>query len=86
MDDRNGTCLNADGLRLLRSSNLPHQRTLCQCYGQPHFAKPTFDCTKILSQPKAPDIVYVLNELPKGPSGKIQRLKLAEMVALSDEQ
>ena len=43
-------------------------------------------CVERLGAFKAPDTVYVLNELPKGPSGKIQRLKLAEMVALSDEQ
>ena len=43
-------------------------------------------CAERLGAFKAPDTVYVLNELPKGPSGKIQRLKLAEMVALSDEQ
>ena len=29
---------------------------------------------------KAPDIVHVLEELPKGPSGKIQRLYLNEML------
>lgn len=30
---------------------------------------------------KAPDVVHLLPELPKGPSGKIQRLKLAELTA-----
>ncbi|WP_299556100.1 AMP-binding protein [uncultured Tateyamaria sp.] len=29
---------------------------------------------------KSPDAVHFLNELPKGPSGKIQRLKLAELI------
>ncbi len=29
---------------------------------------------------KAPDRVHILEDLPKGPSGKVQRLKLAEMV------
>ena len=43
-------------------------------------------CAERLGAFKAPDTVYVLNELPKGPSGKIQRLKLAEIVELSDEQ
>lgn len=28
---------------------------------------------------KAPDIVHLLNDLPKGPSGKIQRLRIAEI-------
>jgi len=30
---------------------------------------------------KAPDRVHILPDLPKGPSGKVQRMKLAEMVA-----
>jgi acyl-CoA synthetase (AMP-forming)/AMP-acid ligase II len=30
---------------------------------------------------KAPDRVHILDDLPKGPSGKVQRMKLAEMVA-----
>ena len=30
---------------------------------------------------KAPDRVHILPDLPKGPSGKVQRLKLAEMMA-----
>ena len=29
---------------------------------------------------KAPQQVYILDELPKGPSGKVQRLKLAELL------
>lgn len=29
---------------------------------------------------KAPDIIHLLDELPKGPSGKIQRLKLVELL------
>ena len=29
---------------------------------------------------KAPDRVHILPDLPKGPSGKVQRLKLAEMM------
>jgi acyl-CoA synthetase (AMP-forming)/AMP-acid ligase II len=30
---------------------------------------------------KAPERVHILDDLPKGPSGKVQRMKLAEMVA-----
>jgi len=30
---------------------------------------------------KAPDRVHILPDLPKGPSGKVQRLKLAEMMS-----
>ena len=29
---------------------------------------------------KAPDRVHILDDLPKGPSGKVQRMKLAAMV------
>ena len=29
---------------------------------------------------KAPDRVHILADLPKGPSGKVQRMKLAEMI------
>ena len=29
---------------------------------------------------KSPDFIYVLDDLPKGPSGKVQRLKLIELV------
>ncbi|WP_299300904.1 AMP-binding protein [uncultured Litoreibacter sp.] len=36
-------------------------------------------CIGKLGAFKAPDHVYFLNELPKGPSGKIQRLKLTEL-------
>jgi len=35
-------------------------------------------CVEKVGQFKSPDIVHFLNELPKGPSGKIQRLKLQE--------
>ncbi|MGB3244224.1 MAG: AMP-binding protein [Sulfitobacter sp.] len=37
-------------------------------------------CAKI-GKFKAPDVVHVLDDLPKGPSGKIQRMKIAEMTA-----
>ena len=38
-------------------------------------------CTRRLGAFKAPDTVYVLEDLPKGPSGKIQRKKLADMMS-----
>ncbi|MEM7303458.1 MAG: AMP-binding protein [Pseudomonadota bacterium] len=37
-------------------------------------------CVERVGQFKAPDIVHILPELPKGPSGKIQRLHLNEML------
>jgi acyl-CoA synthetase (AMP-forming)/AMP-acid ligase II len=37
-------------------------------------------CHERLGQFKSPDIIHFLEELPKGPSGKIQRLKLASLV------
>ena len=37
-------------------------------------------CTDRLGAFKSPEKVHFLKELPKGPSGKIQRLKLAEML------
>ena len=41
-------------------------------------------CIERIGAFKAPDRIYFLPELPKGPSGKIQRLKLAEMAAMTD--
>lgn len=38
-------------------------------------------CVQRLGVFKAPDRVHILSELPKGPSGKIQRIKLAGMVS-----
>ena len=38
-------------------------------------------CTERLGPFKAPDTVHFMAELPKGPSGKIQRLKLAELLS-----
>lgn len=35
-------------------------------------------CRQRLGKFKSPDAIFFLDELPKGPSGKIQRLKLAE--------
>lgn len=37
-------------------------------------------CQDRLGKFKSPDIIHFLDELPKGPSGKIQRLKLANLV------
>ncbi len=37
-------------------------------------------CADRLGTFKAPDAVHLMDELPKGPSGKIQRLKLAEIL------
>lgn len=51
--------------------------------------KPGFDCTiaqlrehcvEHLTPYKTPKVIKILDELPKGPSGKIQRLKLKELV------
>ena len=39
-------------------------------------------CEARLGRFKCPDIVHFLPELPKGPSGKIQRLKIAEMISV----
>ncbi|GFE50738.1 AMP-dependent ligase [Roseobacter cerasinus] len=39
-------------------------------------------CVERLGRFKAPDVVHVLEELPKGPSGKIQRLRLAELISV----
>ncbi|MEM8792669.1 MAG: AMP-binding protein [Pseudomonadota bacterium] len=36
-------------------------------------------CVRRVGDFKAPDVVYILPELPKGPSGKIQRLKIADL-------
>lgn len=38
-------------------------------------------CETRLGRFKSPDMIHVMAELPKGPSGKIQRLKLAEITA-----
>ncbi len=38
-------------------------------------------CCEAVGAFKAPERIHFLNELPKGPSGKIQRLKLAELVS-----
>ncbi|MEP3846637.1 MAG: AMP-binding protein [Paracoccaceae bacterium] len=41
-------------------------------------------CIEKVGTFKAPDRVHVMSELPKGPSGKIQRIKLAELVIAQD--
>ncbi|MEM9279557.1 MAG: AMP-binding protein, partial [Pseudomonadota bacterium] len=38
-------------------------------------------CHEKLGAFKSPDKIHILDELPKGPSGKIQRIKLIEMLA-----
>ena len=38
-------------------------------------------CLGKLGKFKCPDVVHILDDLPKGPSGKIQRLRLADMTA-----
>lgn len=38
-------------------------------------------CHHRLGTFKTPDVIHFLDELPKGPSGKIQRLKLADLIA-----
>ena len=38
-------------------------------------------CRDVLGSFKSPDRVFFLEDLPKGPSGKVQRLKLRELVA-----
>ena len=37
-------------------------------------------CEERLGKFKCPDQIYFLDELPKGPSGKIQRMKIKELV------
>ncbi|GGA11600.1 AMP-binding protein [Neptunicoccus cionae] len=41
-------------------------------------------CTSKLGKFKSPDWVHIMDELPKGPSGKIQRIKLLEAVSDSE--
>jgi acyl-coenzyme A synthetase/AMP-(fatty) acid ligase len=38
-----------------------------------------------LGEFKTPKVIKVMDELPKGPSGKIQRLKLPDMVKHAEE-
>ncbi len=43
-------------------------------------------CREALGDFKTPKVIKVVEELPKGPSGKIQRLKLPDMVNQSEEE
>jgi acyl-coenzyme A synthetase/AMP-(fatty) acid ligase len=36
-------------------------------------------CEERLGKFKSPEVIHLMAALPKGPSGKIQRLKLAQM-------
>ena len=38
-------------------------------------------CEKVIGKFKSPDRVYFMEKLPRGPSGKVQRLKLADIIA-----
>ena len=38
-------------------------------------------CKKRIGTYKTPDHIYFLPDLPKGPSGKVQRLKLLDLVS-----
>jgi acyl-CoA synthetase (AMP-forming)/AMP-acid ligase II len=38
-------------------------------------------CTTAIGAYKTPKIIYFMDDLPKGPSGKIMRLKLPELIA-----
>ena len=42
-------------------------------------------CREVLGAFKSPDRVFFLEDLPKGPSGKVQRLKLRELVARASQ-
>jgi long-chain acyl-CoA synthetase len=41
-------------------------------------------CQRQLGSFKSPTRIHFLSELPKGPSGKIQRLKLPDIIATGD--
>ena len=41
-------------------------------------------CRQLLGEIKRPKTIHIMEELPKGPSGKIQRLKLAELLTSMD--
>lgn len=43
-------------------------------------------CERKLGKFKCPDVVHVLEELPKGPSGKIQRLRLVGITAQPEQE
>jgi len=64
--DRYGECVEA-AVRLSEGSTTSSSELLALCVER-------------VGQFKAPDIVHILPELPKGPSGKIQRLYLNKMI------
>lgn len=41
-------------------------------------------CQDRLGTFKSPEMIHFMEDLPKGPSGKIQRMKLAELTALPE--
>nr|MBX2853350.1 AMP-binding protein [Paracoccaceae bacterium] len=41
-------------------------------------------CRSLVGEFKSPDFVHILPELPKGPSGKIQRLRLSDLIMADD--
>jgi long-chain acyl-CoA synthetase len=41
-------------------------------------------CQKELGKFRTPKHIFFMDELPRGPSGKVQRLKLLELVKLED--
>jgi long-chain acyl-CoA synthetase len=43
-------------------------------------------CLKLLGKYKTPKIIKLMDELPKGPSGKIQRLKLPDLIKELEEK
>lgn len=55
----------------------------CICFKPSRHASPdelSQHCKERLGAYKTPDKIHILDDLPKGPSGKIQRLKLHELV------
>lgn len=55
----------------------------CICFKPSRHASPdelSLHCKERLGAYKTPDKIHILDDLPKGPSGKIQRLKLHELV------
>ncbi len=41
-------------------------------------------CRRLLGETRCPKTIYIRDQLPKGPSGKIQRLKLAQLLSQVD--
>ena len=42
-------------------------------------------CLELLGKFKTPKMIRLMDELPKGPSGKIQRLKLPDLIKKLDQ-